>query len=425
LLKDDNTMTTTGLRPPRLARTRGALALVLALGTLILAVWIVLPAPTYFFLTYSVGAVEVSAWLLVASLVALALAWPDARTRTAGASSGGARMSAIAFNCAAAAFALAASPYLRFPATARQFDGEMNRALGGDALRGLPDSARRTFRARPLVVRELFAGIRLGGATVARGVRVAAPDGVQLTVDIYRPAAAGTYPIVVQIYGGAWQRGSPASNGEYAHWLAARGYVVFAIDYRHAPVFHFPAQLEDVRTDLAWIRDHAAEYGGDTARVAFLGRSAGGHLAMLAAYTAGPLAPKAVVSLYGGIDLVGGYEHPPRPDPLDIRDVEEKLIGGTPAQFPGLYREGTVLTYVTHRQPATLLIYAGRDNLVEAKYGALLRDRLAATGTTVAYLEIPWANHAFDEVLNGPSDQLAMYHTERFLAWALNSHAPG
>ena len=99
--------------------------------------------------------------------------------------------------------------------------------------------------------------------------------------------------------------------------------------------------------------------------------------------------------------------------------MEFKLIGGTPAQFPDLYREGTVLTYATHKQPPTLLVYSGRDNLVEAKYGALLRDRLAATGTTVAYLEIPWANHAFDEVLNGPSDQLAMYHTERFLAWAL------
>jgi acetyl esterase/lipase len=393
-----------------MTRTRRLLAVVIAACTLLLAVWIVLPAPTYFLLIFSVGAVEVSEWIVIAALIALALAWPDARVRGTG---------TTAFNCAAAALVLGLSPYARFPFAAARFNREMNRALGGDPLRHVDDSRRATLRAHPLSVRDLFAGIPLGDATVTRGVRVASPDGVQLTADVYRPAARGTYPIVVQIYGGAWQRGSPASNGNYAHWLAARGYVVFAIDYRHAPAFHFPAQIDDIRTDLAWIRDHAGEFGGDTSRVAVLGRSAGGHLAMLAAYTPGPLTVKAVVSLYGGIDLLNGYDHPPRPDPLNIPDVELKLIGGTPAQFPALYREGTIYTYVTHKLPPTLLIYGSRDNLVEAKYGAALRDSLAVTGTTVAFLEIPWANHAFDEVLNGPSDQLAMYNTERFLAWAL------
>jgi acetyl esterase/lipase len=332
------------------------LALVIAVPTLVLAVWIVLPAPTYWFLTYSVGAVEISAWLLLASLVALALAWADARA--------GSQLATVAFSVALAAFVLAVSTYVRFPATSSGFDREMARALGSDPLKNVPESVRANFRAHPLIVSELFTGIPLGDATVTRGIKVAAPAGVQLTVDVARPTVPGTYPIVVQIYGGAWQRGAPNSNAGYAQWLASRGYVVFAVDYRHAPAFHFPAQLEDVRTDLAWIRDHAAEYGGDTSRVAFLGRSAGGHLAMLAAYTESPITPKAVVSLYGGIDLIGGWEHPPFLDPMNIPDVEEKLIGGTPTQFPDLYRDGTVLTHITHKQPPTLLIYGSRDNCV-------------------------------------------------------------
>ena len=53
-----------------------------------------------------------------------------------------------------------------------------------------------------------------------------------------------------------------------------------------------------------------------------------------------------------------------------------------------------------------------------------LRDKLAATGTTVVLLDIPWADHAFDEVFNGPSSQLELYYTERFLAWALARRAP-
>ncbi len=400
----------------RFTTLRQFVAFLLAAVTLLFAVWIVLPAPTYFFLTFSVGAVEVSAWLVVASLIALALVWPDARVR------GAPRMATIAFNCAIASLALGLSPYVRFPLAVRNFDREMTGAFGRNLLSDAAGLDPRTMRAHPLIVSELFTGIKHDSVSVTRGIKIAAPGGVQLTADISRPAPEGIHPIVVQIYGGAWQRGSPASNEDYAQWLASQGYVVIAIDYRHAPAFHFPAQIDDIRTDLAWVRDHASEYGGDTSRVAFLGRSAGGHLATLAAYTDSPITPRAVVSLYGGIDLKNGYEHPPVPDPLNIPDVTLKFVGGTPEQLPELYRAGTIYTYVTRKLPPTLLIYGGRDNLVETKYPIELRDRLRATGTQVAYLEIPWANHAFDEVLNGPSDQVAMYYTERFLAWALGKY---
>ena len=227
----------------------------------------------------------------------------------------------------------------------------------------------------------------------------------------------------VQIYGGAWQRGKPGDNRDFARWLAARGYVVFGIDYRHAPAFHWPAQIDDVRLCLAWIREHAAEFDADTSRVAFIGRSAGAHLALIAAYSHGPLPARAVVSFYGPVDLTESYANPPHPDPIRTRPVEEALIGGTPAEKSEAFREASPITYVTRGLPPTLLIIGDRDHIVEPLYVARLRDRLAATGTTVALLDIPWADHAFDEVFNGPSSQLALYHTERFLAWAMANPA--
>jgi acetyl esterase/lipase len=197
---------------------------------------------------------------------------------------------------------------------------------------------------------------------------------------------------------------------------------VFAIDYRHAPGARWPAQLDDVRLSLAWIRDHARDYDADTARVAVMGRSAGAHLALLAGFTAGPLPIRAVVSYYGPIDLVDSWQNPPHPDPIHVRAVEETLIGGPPDQFGAAYREASPIGWATRPQPPTLLVYGARDHIVELRYAVRLRDRLAAAGTTVALLDIPWADHAFDEVFNGPSSQLALYHTQRFLAWAM---APG
>src|SRR5262249_12353100 len=144
-------------------------------------------------------------------------------------------------------------------------------------------------RVQALSLFDLFRGIGAGTAKSTKGIVVGQPAGVPLYVDIYQPASSGTFPILVQIYGGAWQPGAPADNAAVASLLASHGWVVFAIDYRHAPRFRWPAQLDDVRAALGWIGDHAASYGGDTSRVALIGRSAGAQLAMMAAYTHPPL----------------------------------------------------------------------------------------------------------------------------------------
>ena len=396
------------------------LAFALAISTLFLACWIFVNAPTRALLPLSVGAPEVSAWLLLASLVAIALASVSLRTRV---------VARVTFVCAALAFGLAVTPLARFSAVAGRFDSAMQKALGGatgnysaadPAAQLFSPTSRQFSRTAPLSVAELFGGVRRGRSRVVRGIPVGVFDGVPLTVDIYRPDGPGIFPTVVQIYGGAWQRGNPGDNAAFAEWLAARGYVVFAIDYRHAPAAHWPAQIDDVRTDLAWIRDHASEYGADTARVAILGRSAGAQLAMMAAYTDGPLPIRAVVSYYGPVDLVDSYEHPPHPDPLGVRTVEEIFIGGTLSERRDAYAQASPITYATRKLPPTLLVYGDRDHIVEARYAVRLRVKLAATGTTVVLLDIPWADHAFDEVFNGPSSQLELYYTERFLAWALS-----
>ena len=393
---------------------RRVLAFVLTAGVLFLSSWIFINAPTRTLLPLGVGAPEVSHWLMLGALVAAALGVPDARTHVA---------SRWVFGAAVLALTMAATPFIRFAATSRRFDATMAAALGDNALDKVSADVRSSMRLHPLAIGELFGHVDVGDALVQRDIAVGAPAGVPLTVDVYRPRSRGSYPIVVQIYGGAWQRGRPGDNPHFARWLAARGYVVFGVDYRHAPAFHWPAQIDDVRLCLAWIREHAEEFDADTSRVAFIGRSAGAHLALIAAYSNGPLPARAVVSFYGPVDLTESYAHPPHPDPIRTRPVEEALIGGTPAEKPEAFREASPITYVRRTLPPTLLIIGDRDHIVEPKYGARLRERLAATGTTVALLDIPWADHAFDEVFNGPSSQLALYHTERFLAWAMASTA--
>ncbi len=377
------------------------IALLLGVAALFLAAWIVLPAPTYFLLTFGVGAPEVSPWIALGALVAGALSLHGLRDSTIARIGGGTALLALV---------LAAIPITRFASTARRFDALMK-----------PMSAEPATPARRsrFSIGDFIAGIDSGEATITRDVEFARPGGISLTLDVYQPKTAGRHPVLVQIYGGRWQNGKPSDDANFATMMATHGWVVFAIDYRHAPTFRWNAILADVDSSLAWIRDHAAEYGGDTSRVAILGRSAGGHLALLAAYRTPAVRIRGVVSYYGPIDLVAAYLNPPKPDPLGIKPIEEMFIGGPLANRTDDYQAASPITYAKQSLPPTLLVYGARDHIVESKYGARLHDALAAAGTRTAYLEIPWAEHAFDAVFNGLSSQLAMYHVERFLTWAV------
>jgi acetyl esterase/lipase len=387
------------------------LVLLLAAALLFLASWVALPASNYVLLAASLIATEYGAWLCIVSIVVCVLA------------RGSSGVSRAAFVMSAAAALLVSWPLARAPFAAHRFDAEMVRAFGDGFLNRVPAATRASMRERPIVVADLFRGIPSGDVVVTRGIAFAFPDGQRLTITAYRPDANGLFPAIVQIYGGAWRGGTPDDDEGFARYFAARGYVVFGVDYRHAPRWTWPAQMQDVNTALDWIRVHGAEHQADVSRVALVGRSAGAQIALVAAYRSRALFIRGIVDFYGPTDLADGYRHPPSPDPLDVRAVLKAFLGGTPDSAPARYRDASPITYATRRQPPTLIIQGARDHIVEARFGRMLYEQLLNTGTPAAYLELPWAEHAFDELPGGFSQQISLYYAERFLAWTLASQS--
>jgi len=381
-----------------------AALLIAALALSLVAIWIVIPPLHAGLLALTVGVPELSPYFL---LVAVAIC---------GLTFNGSRTTCVVAAAAAIAFAY---PLLRTPFTLRAFDRVMEQRLGREYAERIPNATRAALRAHALSPMDFLRGIARTDVRVRRGIEFARPRGVPLTVDMYRPASAGPHPVLVQLYGGAWQRGSPEDNASFASWFASHGYVVAAIDYRHAPEATWPAQIEDVRSALGWVLAHAAEYEADPTRLALIGRSAGAQLALVAAYQAAAPHIRAVISYYGPTDLVEGWRVPPRPDPLDIRAILQTYLDGTPDSAAVRYRDGSPVTYVTASSPPTLLVYGARDHIVLPRFGRELDDRLRRAGATSVLLEVPWADHAFDAIPNGLTGQIALYYTQRFLAWAL------
>lgn len=232
---------------------------------------------------------------------------------------------------------------------------------------------------------------------------------------LYQTRQASTpRPILIQIYGGAWQRGEPADNPEFARYMAAKGFAVFGIDYRHAPASQYPVQIEDVRAAIRFIDENAARYGANPNSIILCGRSSGGQLALLAAYTSA-IPIKAVISFYGPTDLASGYADPPSPDPLRVRSILEAYLGGPPSQVPDRYHEASPIAYADRPQPPTLLIHGARDHIVLPRFSQELYSKLTASGNRAYLVEIPWAEHAFDAVFFGPGNILALRAIDAFL----------
>ena len=116
-----------------------------------------------------------------------------------------------------------------------------------------------------------------------------------LKMDIYRVPSAGTKPVIVFVPGGSYVNGDPRDdrNPVYGEddglmaYVASRGYVVAAVRYRLADEAKWPAQLQDVKTAIRWLRGNAEQYGIDPQRVAVWGESSGGHIAAMVGATCG------------------------------------------------------------------------------------------------------------------------------------------
>jgi acetyl esterase/lipase len=242
------------------------------------------------------------------------------------------------------------------------------------------------------------------GATVhIPNVQFGEGGGVPLFLDILRPdpLPAAPMPAVVYIHGGAWFEGHRWPTWNDA--LNGCGFFTVSIDYRLSHQATFPAQIEDCKAAVRWLRAHAAEYHVDPARIGVWGHSAGAHLAALLG-TSGDVPElegssgnarqssrvQAVVTLAPPVDLarMGGWHDAPD-------SPESRLVGGPILERPAIARMANPITYLQPSAPPFLLIHGGRDQIVPVGQSHLLHDALRAAGVDVSFDPLPGADHWF------------------------------
>jgi acetyl esterase/lipase len=379
--------------------------LIFGVLALALAVLAVVPAPTAASWQAALVATEWGHLVAVAALVPLLGGWRRGLV---------ARMSAALCTLAAAA---ALTPIARAAIAARDTDARLTRAFEPGTSDPAP-ACGPGARTRPLDAAELFLQPKPRPVPVERREYVRRGAEV-LTLDVRRPetpvGCPRLAPVVIVVHGGSWQNGSSTEFAAFSDELAHRGHVVLAITYRLSPRWRFPAARDDVLRAVEFVRENASTLGADARRIALLGRSAGGQLALSAGYAAPHGSIRGVVSLYGPTDLRYGYENPANPAVIDSRGTLEAYLGGTPASAGAAYDAASPVRQVGPGVPATLLIHGGRDELVRVDHSRRLEAALARAGRPHLLLVLPWATHGCDYNLSGPCGQISAFAIERFL----------
>jgi acetyl esterase/lipase len=326
------------------------------------------------------------------------------------------RLGLITALLAVFAAALFASPAIRALRIGRTLPERCTSAFGAIAnLHG---------RASPLNLLDLFRGVETDDVGVTEHV-YATEGSKQLKLDLYQLTRSGSpRPLLIVIHGGSWNGGNKEQLPAINRYLAREGYAVASLDYRHAPKFPFPAAVDDVFRALDYLKANAASLRLDLIRIVLIGRSAGGQIALSAAYSGREPNIRGVIAFYSPSDLVFGYREPSRRGVLDSRKVLEDYLGGSPAEKPGVYAAASPVNFVSAATPPTLLIHGELDPIVWPRQSEQLSERLQAATRQQLYLALPWATHGCDANINGPSGQLSLYAIDRFLAATVGT-APG
>lgn len=380
----------------------GRLRLTAAILLFLLSILLVIPAPTYFLWQAEIAATEWSPYFAAAALALLLPGWRYGR------------FSIISSMIALLVFCLDVTPMLRAVDIGRTLPLELETAFGKTVPRSMPGAP---ALVKPITLRLLYEAPPAPNVAV-NSLTYSIGRGGFLKLDLYKSTSfSSPRPVVVVLHGGSWRGGNREDLADLNFYLAARGYAVAAISYRFAPEFPNPAQSQDLNAAIAYLKSNAARLALDPTQFVLLGRSAGGHLALLSAYQNRDSAIRGVVGLYPPTDQYYGYQNPSRI--IASRQILKDYIGGTPLTMPWEYIANSPLSYVNTQSPPTLLIHGTKDELVSVVQSRMLRDRLKARGRPHLLLEMPWATHGCDYVFTGPCGQLTTFAIERFLASVL------
>jgi acetyl esterase/lipase len=250
-------------------------------------------------------------------------------------------------------------------------------------------------KAKPSAASRLPAGVQ-----VLRDLPYVEGGHERNVLDLYLPEKAeGRLPLVCWIHGGGWSAGS--KDDCPAAYLAAKGYAVASINYRLSQHAVFPAQIQDCKAAIRWLRANAAKHHIDPDHIGVWGSSAGGHLVAMLGTTGGvkelegqggnlnqSSRVQCVVDWFGPTDLatMGGSHD-------TAASAEAKLLGGLVPENKEKARKASPLSYVGKDAAPFLIMHGDKDNTVPMQQSEVLAAALKKAGVEATLVVVKGNGH--------------------------------
>jgi acetyl esterase/lipase len=218
---------------------------------------------------------------------------------------------------------------------------------------------------------------------------------------------------VLVLHGGSFSAGSAIHGVSLAAALAERGWFTLSVEYRLAPKAHYPAQVEDVKLWIDYLKKNASRLSIDTTSIFLAGESAGGTIALNAAYTLKDSAISAVANLYGITSTVFQNEELLKSS-IDIKQILNDYRGRNTLNSISPIEQCKV-----HAIP-TISIHGKCDKIVHWKHAEELANSLNAHKIDNQLVVLPWSPHIFNHPATGPSGQITTEYIDRFFRKQLN-----
>ena len=245
---------------------------------------------------------------------------------------------------------------------------------------------------------------------LTRDVEYGTGGGRPLKMHLIRPKSPpkDAMPVVVWIHGGAWRAGNKDSGIGNLVRFARRGYFCASIEYRLSQEAIFPAQIEDCKCAIRFLRAKAKEYNLDPNRIGVWGSSAGGHLVALLG-TSGDVKElegkggwqefssrvNAVCDFFGPTDFTKMADFPSRMNHNAPDSPESLLIGGAVQEHKDKAAKANPITYITKDDPPFLIMHGDQDPLVPLNQSELLHEALKKAGVEVTFHVVKGGGHGF------------------------------
>lgn len=230
-------------------------------------------------------------------------------------------------------------------------------------------------------------------------------DGIKLYLDIVKPKEiTGKLPVIVFVHGGAWKSGDKQSGTYRLIQFAQKGYFCTSINYRLSGIAKFPAQIEDTKCAIRFLKANAEKYNIDPDKIGAWGLSAGGHLVSLLGVTADikefegkggwegySSKVNAVCDWFGPSDFLIGFEKSENPGSAYM--VISELLGGFIEELKEKAKRASPVYYVNKNCPPFLIMHGDKDNVVPFIQSKVLYEKLKENNVPVTLVKIKDGGH--------------------------------